>query len=295
MKRIFFFVLTNILVVATISIVMSVLGVQPYITAYGLNYEALLIFCSIWGFAGSFISLAMSKFMAKRMMGVQVLDPHGQYAGLVNRVHRLAKAAGISKMPEVGVYDSPEVNAFATGPSKNNSLVAVSTGLLQNMTEDEVEGVLAHEVAHVANGDMVTMALVQGVINAFVMFFARIAAFALQQAMRDEDDAPVGGGWSYYLTTILFEVLFGFIGMFVVAYFSRYREYRADEGGAKLAGREKMISALQRLQQQFEANRFVKDDPKMNAMKISTKDGLFALLSTHPKLEDRIAALQRGI
>lgn len=293
-KRIFFFMLTNILVVMTISLIMSLLGVNHYITSSGLDYNALLIFCSIWGFVGSFISLALSKFMVKRMMGVEVLDQYGQYSGLVNRVHKLAKAAGINKMPEVGIYDSPEVNAFATGPSKNNSLVAVSTGLLQNMSDDEVEGVLAHEVAHVANGDMVTMALVQGVINAFVMFFARIAAFALQNAMKsDDDDSPVGGGWSYYLTTMLFEMLFGFIGMFVVAYFSRYREYRADEGGARLAGREKMIAALQRLQTQFESDNFVKDDAKMNAMKISTKDGLFALLSTHPKLSDRITALQR--
>lgn len=293
-KRIFFFMLTNILVVMTISIILSVLGVNHYITASGLDYNALLIFCLVWGMVGSFISLAMSKFMVKRMMGVEVLDQYGQYSGLVNRVHKLAKAAGISKMPEVGIYQSPEVNAFATGPSKNNSLVAVSTGLLQNMSDDEVEGVLAHEVAHVANGDMVTMALVQGVINAFVMFFARIAAFALQNAMRsDDDESPAAGGWAYYLTTIAFEMLFGFIGMFVVAYFSRYREYRADEGGARLAGREKMIAALQRLQSQFESNNFVKDDAKMNAMKISTKDGLFSLLSTHPKLSDRIAALQR--
>jgi heat shock protein HtpX len=295
-KRIFFFMMTNILVVATISILMSILGVNHYITAQGLDYNALLIFCLLWGFVGSFISLAMSKWTVKKMMGVQVLEPHGQYAGLVSKVHQLSKAAGIQKMPEVGIYHSPEVNAFATGPSKNNSLVAVSTGLLNNMRDDEVEGVLAHEVAHVANGDMVTMALVQGVINAFVMFFARIAAFAIQQAMRsDDDDAPVGGGWSYYLTTILFEMLFGFIGMFVVAYFSRYREYRADEGGARLAGRDKMIAALQRLQQQFESNNFVKGEAKMNSMKISSKDGLFMLLSSHPKLTDRIKALQRHI
>lgn len=294
-KRIFFFMLTNIMVVATISILMSILGVNHYISAQGLDYNALLIFCLLWGFVGSFISLAMSKWTVKRMMGVQILNTNGQYAGLVTRVHQLAKAAGIQKMPEVGIYNSPEVNAFATGPSKNNSLVAVSSGLLSNMNDDEIEGVLAHEVAHVANGDMVTMALVQGVINAFVMFFARIAAFAIQQAMKsDDDDSPVGGGWSYYLTTILFEVLFGFIGMFVVAYFSRYREYRADEGGARLAGKDKMIAALQRLQQQFEHNNFVKNEAKMNSLKISSKNGLFAMLSTHPKLSDRIAALQRN-
>ena len=295
-KRIGLFLIMNMAVVITISIVMNVLGLNHYVTAQGIDHQALLVFCGLWGMVGSFVSLGMSKFMAKRMMGVQVIDPQmgGQYAALVNTVHRLAKAANLPKMPEVGIYNSPEVNAFATGPSKSNSLVAVSTGLINNMREDEVEGVLAHEVAHVANGDMVTMALVQGVINAFVMFFARIAAFALQNALRsDDDDAPVGMGWSYYLTTIVFEMLFGFIGMFIVAFFSRYREYRADSGGAHLAGRDKMINALKRLQQQFENGVFEKSDAKMNAMKISSKPGgLMALLSTHPRLEDRIKALE---
>lgn len=295
-KRVGLFIMMNIAVVVTISIVMNVLGINHYVTAQGLDYNALLVFCALWGFVGSFISLAMSKFMAKRMMGVQIIDPHmgGQYAALVNTVHRLAKAANLPKMPEVGIYNSPEVNAFATGPSKSNSLVAVSTGLLNNMREDEVEGVLAHEVAHVANGDMVTMALIQGVINAFVMFFARIAAFAIQNALRsDDDDSPAGYGWSYYLTTIVFEILFGVIGMIIVAFFSRYREYRADSGGAQLAGRDKMINALKRLEQQFEQGVFEKADAKVNAMKISSRPaGLMALLSTHPPLSDRIKALE---
>lgn len=292
-KRISLFLLMNIAVIATISIVMNLLGVKPYLTANGLNYEALLIFCGIWGMVGSFISLAMSKFMAKSMMGVQIQSENGPYHNLVNTVHRLAKAANLPKMPEVGIYNSPEVNAFATGPSKSNSLVAVSTGLLNQMSEEEVEGVLAHEIAHVANGDMVTMALIQGVINAFVMFFARVAAFAIQNAMRsDNDDRPVGHDWSYMLTTFVFEILFGFIGMFVIAFFSRYREYRADSGGARLAGRNKMIGALKRLQMQYEHGVFEKSDEKMNAMKISSKGGIMALLSTHPKLEDRIRALE---
>jgi heat shock protein HtpX len=297
-KRIGLFLLTNIAVMITISIILNVLGVNHYITSQGLDYKSLLIFCGVWGLAGSFISLAMSKFMAKRMMGVEILDPNrrigGKYEFLVSKVHGLSKAANLPKMPEVGIYDSPEVNAFATGPSKSNSLVAVSSGLLNNLSEDEIEGVLAHEVAHIANGDMVTMALVQGVINAFVMFFARIAAFAIQNALRsDDDDSPAGYGWSYYLTTIVFELLFGFIGMFIVSFFSRYREYRADSGGAALAGRHKMISALKKLQSQFENGIFEKGDAKMNAMKISSKSsGLYALLSTHPKLEDRIKALE---
>lgn len=295
-KRIGLFLMMNMAVILTISIVMNVLGLNHYVTAQGLDYQALLVFCGLWGFVGSFISLAMSKWLAKTSYGVQIIDPQmgGQYAALVNRVHRLAKAANLPKMPEVGIYNSPEVNAFATGPSKSNSLVAVSTGLLNNMTEDEVEGVLAHEVAHVANGDMVTMALIQGVVNAFVMFFARIAAFAIQNAMKsDDDDSPVGGGWAYYLTTIVFEILFGFIGMFIVAFFSRYREYRADSGAAHLAGREKMIAALRRLQQQYEHGVFEKADNKINAMKISTRSsGLMALMSTHPPLGDRIKALE---
>lgn len=294
-KRFFFFILMNILVVASITIITSILGVRNWVTAQGLNYESLIIFCLIWGMVGSFISLAMSKFMAKSMMGVQIVDQDPNFSHLVRKVHYLSQKAGLSKMPEVGIFQSPEINAFATGPSKNNSLVAVSTGLLHGMSDDEVEGVLGHEVAHIANGDMVTMALVQGVINAFVMFFARVAAFAVNQAMRSDDDEDSGftGGWSYFLTVIAFEFLFGFLGMFVVSYFSRYREYRADEGGAKLAGKSKMRSALVSLQRNFEvlstANQ--SDDKAIACMKISTKSSFMELLSTHPSLDKRIKAL----
>ncbi len=293
-KRVGLFLLTNIAVIAMVTIITQVFGLEPYMNANGLNYQALLIFCAIWGMVGSFISLAMSKFMAKQMMGVKIVEQNGQFSGLVNTVHRLAKAANLPKMPEVGVYDSPEVNAFATGPSKSNSLIAVSTGLLNGMTEDEVEGVLAHEIAHVANGDMVTMALVQGVVNAFVMFFARIAAFAVQNFLRGDDDE--GEGFSYMINFVLimvFQIVFGILGSVVVAFFSRYREFRADSGGAQLAGREKMVAALKRLQNQFERGNFNDDAPSMNAMKISTKASRFAaLLSTHPPLSTRIKALQ---
>lgn len=293
-KRFFLFALTNILVMVTVSIVISVLGLNHYVTAAGFDYGALMGFCLVWGFVGSGISLLMSKFMAKRMMGVNIVDERGQYGDLVRKVHLLAKSAGIEKMPEVGVYDSPEVNAFATGPSKNNALVAVSTGLLRQMNADEVEGVLAHEVAHVANGDMVTMALVQGVVNAFVMFFARIAAFALSQAMQGDrdDDRPAASGMAYHLTVMVFEIAFSFLGMFVVAYVSRMREFRADAGGARFAGKQKMIAALQRLKQKVD----LVDDSQgaMNTMKISSKKPLMAFLSTHPSLEDRIAALERA-
>lgn len=293
-KRIFLFVLTNILVMVTVSLLLSLLGVGGYLTSAGINYSSLMIFCLVWGFVGSGISLMMSKFMAKRMMGVEIVDERGPYGDLVRKVHHMAKAAGLQKMPEVGVYQSPEVNAFATGPSKNNSLVAVSSGLLSQMNTEEVEGVLAHEVAHVANGDMVTMALIQGVVNAFVMFFARIAAYALSQAIsgNEDDERPAGSGMAYHLTTMVFEILFSFLGMFVVAYFSRVREFRADQGGARFAGKHKMIAALKRLQQKIEMVDDSQDSIK--AMKISSKKGFMNFISTHPSLEDRIAALERS-
>lgn len=293
-KRIFLFMMTNILVMVSVSIVLSVLGIGQYVTAAGLNYGALMGFCLVWGFVGSFISLMLSKFMAKSMMGVEIVDDRGQYGDLVRKVHFYAKQAGIDKMPEVGVYHSPEVNAFATGPSKNNALVAVSTGLLQQMNSEEVEGVLAHEVAHVANGDMVTMALVQGVVNAFVMFFARIAAFALQNALSGDrdDDRPANTGWAYHLSVMVFEIAFSFLGMFIVAYFSRIREFRADKGGAQFAGKHKMVAALRKLQQKVQ----LVDDSQdsLKTLKIASNKGLMNFLSTHPSLEDRIAALERS-
>jgi heat shock protein HtpX len=198
-------------------------------------------------------------------------------------------------MPEVGIYQSGEINAFATGPSKSSSLVAVSTGLLDRMNDEEVEGVLAHEVAHIANGDMVTMALVQGVVNAFVMFFARIAAFALQNAMKsDDDESPVGGGLAHMFTVMAFEIVFGILGSMVVAFFSRIREYSADAGGARLAGKQSMIAALKRLESEYELNHFDRNqETSMAMMKISAKEsGFRALFSSHPKLSDRIKQLE---
>jgi heat shock protein HtpX len=292
-KRIFLFALTNILVMVTVSIILSLIGANAYLTPYGLNYESLAIFCLVWGFVGSGISLLLSKFMAKTMMGVKIVDNRGQYSDLVMKVHQLSKQAGLTKMPEVGVYDSPEVNAFATGPSKNNSLVAVSTGLLNQMNADEVEGVLAHEVAHIANGDMVTMALIQGVVNAFVMFFARIAAFAISQAMASKDSEERNPSpMVYHITVFVCEIFFSFLGMFVVAYFSRQREFRADFGSAKIGGKAKMIAALKRLQQKIDLVDDSQDSVK--CMKIASKKGLMSFLSTHPSLNERIATLERA-
>lgn len=294
-KRYSLFFLVNILVIITISATTSLLGLNHYLEANGINYEALLGFCLVWGMAGSLISLSLSRVMAKKMMKVQVLDSADRFqthADLINTVHRLARQAGIQKMPEVGVYSASDLNAFATGPTKNRALVAVSSGLLEQMDKDELEGVLAHEVAHIANGDMVTMTLLQGVINAFVMFLARVLAHAISAATRSSDSR----GNNYVLfrvLTVIFELVLSILGFMVVCAFSRHREFRADAGGAKLAGREKMKAALSKLQQKYS----VKEENSREAIaafKISAKSGhsLARLFATHPPLEERIKALQ---
>lgn len=286
-KRFFFFFLTNILILITLSIVLNFLGVGHYLTAQGIDYTALMLFCLVWGMGGAFISLAISRIMAKWMMGVKLINPqttNAQDRQLLDKVYNLCRKAGLSKMPQVGFYESPEINAFATGPTKSRALVAVSSGLLNTMNDQELEGVLGHEVAHIANGDMVTMTLIQGVVNAFVMFIARVIAFAVSQAVESRNRRMV-----HFITVIVLEILLSILGMMVVAYFSRHREFRADNGGAKLAGRESMIAGLRRLQRFVEGN----DDSHqaLNTLKISTKKR-FALLSTHPPLEERIRRLE---
>lgn len=297
-KRIGLFLAVNFLVIITLSVVTSVLGIRPYLTAYGIDYQALLGFCLVWGMGGAFISLAISRMVAKFAMGVQVIkedtrDPMLQQ--LLQTVHSLSKSAGLPKMPEVGIYDSPEINAFATGPTKSRALVAVSTGLLSRMGREEVEGVLGHEVAHIANGDMVTMTLIQGVVNAFVMFLARALAFVISQAMRGDRDDERGGGMSYFahhMLVMLLEMVFMVLGSIVVASFSRWREFRADSGGARLAGRESMIAALKGLQRNYERIDTA-SQPAIQTMKISGRSGgLMRLFSTHPALEVRIARLE---
>ena len=288
MKRIFLFVATNLAIMITLSIVLSILGIGGYrLPGGGLNYSALMVFCLVWGMGGAFVSLQLSRFMAKSALGVRLVDGrtgHHDLDWLHQTVRQLTERAGLP-MPEVGFYDSPEVNAFATGPSQRRSLVAVSSGLLRSMTRDEAEGVLAHEVTHIQNGDMVTMTLIQGVVNAFVMFFSRIIANIVRQ-MVDERNAYLVS----MLTTIVLDIAFGFVGMMVVAWFSRAREFRADAGGAGLAGHARMIGALQRLQQ----NQRLVDtsQPQLATMKIAGAKGWMALFSTHPPLEDRIRALQ---
>ena len=296
LKRIGLFFVVNALVVITISIILNMLGVKPYITAYGLDYESLMIFCLIWGTGGAFISLALSRVMAKWLMGVQVVpadtrDP--ELRDLVQMVHELSRSARLPVMPEVGVYESQEVNAFATGPSKSRSLVAVSTGLLHRMQRQEVKGVIGHEVAHIANGDMVTMTLIQGIVNAFVMFMARAIAYALTMAKGQEGEERQGTPMSYYAVQFVLEIAFMVLGSMVVAWFSRYREYRADSGGARLAGRENMIQALEGLKRTFEDVDPLAQ-PAIQALKISSRPGgIMRMFSTHPPLEDRIKRLKR--
>lgn len=297
-KRIGLFLAVNILVVTTISLILNLLGVGPYLTPYGLNYESLAVFCLVWGMGGAFISLAISRIMAKWSMGVQVIPPNThdpELRDLVQTVHHLARAAKLTVMPEVGVYDSPEVNAFATGPTKSRSLVAVSTGLIQRLNPDQIKGVLGHEVAHIANGDMVTMTLIQGVVNAFVMFLARAIAFALTMARgQDSNEERQGPSISYYIVQIVLEIVFMILGSIVVAWFSRYREYRADSGGARLAGRNNMVSALEGLKRTIDDIEPA-EQPALQALKISSKPGGFMrLFSTHPPLEERIERLKKA-
>jgi heat shock protein HtpX len=289
MKRIFLFVLTNLLIMVTLMIVLSVLGVTGYVTPDGLNYGALMVFSLVWGFGGAMISLAISRWAAKTAMGVQLVNGrsgHAELDWLYQTVEQLTRKAGLP-MPEVGIYESPEVNAFATGPSKSRSLVAVSSGLMRSMRREEVEGVLAHEVSHIQNGDMVTMTLVQGVVNAFSIFFSRVIANIIRQVVDERISTLV-----YFVATIVFDIIFTLLGMIVVAWFSRAREFRADAGAATLSSRNNMIAALQRLM----ANKALVDtsQPQLATMKIhGVRSGIFALMSTHPPLEARIAALQQ--
>jgi heat shock protein HtpX len=290
-KRIFLLILTNLAVVAVLTIVLGVLGIGRYVGPGGLNLGALAVFCLFWGMGGAFISLLISRWIAKRAMGVRLVDGRtGQEEldWLYRTVERLTQQAHLP-MAEVGFYESAEVNAFATGPSRSRSLVAVSSGLLRGMRRDEVEGVLAHEVAHIGNGDMVTMTLLQGVINAFVMFLARVVAFAIAARGNSRDDrSPM----LEYMVVIVLQIVFGILGSLITSWYSRQREFRADHGGATLAGRDRMIAALRRLA----ANRELVETahPELATLKISGAPGWMALFSTHPPLEARIAALENA-
>ncbi len=289
MKRILLFVLTNLAVVLVLGVVASLLGVNRYLTANGLNLGALLGYALIMGFGGAIISLLISKPVAKWSSGVQVIEQarNADEQWLVDTVKKLADQAGIG-MPEVGVFEG-DPNAFATGAFKNAALVAVSTGLLQNMTHEEIEAVLAHEVAHVANGDMVTMTLIQGVMNTFVVFLSRVIGYAVDSFLRKNDEENTGPGMGYWITTIVLDIVLGFAAAMVVAWFSRHREYRADAGAAQLMGRKQpMINALARL-----GGLHTAELPK-NVAAMGIAGGIGQLFSTHPPIEERIAALQNS-
>jgi len=297
-KRIFLFLATNLLIMVAITIVMGIVGwFFPGLShsTYGrhVDFTGLFVFCLVWGMGGAFISLQLSRWMAKKTMGVQLVDGatgHADLDWLYSTVQRLSREAGLP-MPEVGYYVSTEVNAFATGPSKSRALVAISTGLLQTMSRNEAEGVIGHELSHVANGDMVTMTLIQGVLNAFVMFFARIIGWAVGQAMQDRDNRDRGPNAMTYIVqmivTIVAQIALGILASFVTAWFSRQREFRADAGAAQLMGRKQpMVNALARLGGLHPA-----ELPKgLAAMGIA--GGIGQLFSTHPPIEERIAALQ---
>jgi heat shock protein HtpX len=293
LKRIFLFVATNIAIMVMVSLVLAVLGQLGVFDLAGAQ-GVLLIYCAVWGFGASLVSLLISRWMAKRAMGVKLVDGRTGNADLdwlYNKVGQLAQQANLP-MPEVGYYDSPEVNAFATGPSKKRSLVAVSTGLLRQMDKSEIEGVLAHEVSHIANGDMVTMALIQGVVNAFVLYLSHIVAAVVRNAFsRDDERGPSFlGVVAGQLVFIAAQIAFGLIGSMITAWFSRQREFRADAGAASLAGQGSMVAALRRLM--ANQGRVDTSVPEYATMKIAGARGLMALLATHPPLEQRIAVLE---
>ncbi|MDD5197279.1 MAG: protease HtpX [Candidatus Gracilibacteria bacterium] len=298
LKRIFLFLVTNLAIILVVTALIFVLeryfGIE--ITPNLSNgYQSLFIFALIFGFAGSFLSLAISRWMAKRAYNIQLLsesrlmDYDSKTQMVYTTVANIAKQNGIA-MPEVGVYESEDPNAFATGPSKNRSIVAVSTGLLESMTAAEIEGVIAHEMSHILSGDMVTMTLLQGVLNTFVIFFARIIGEVIDKTILKNDE---GHGWGYFLSVMIMELLLGILASLVLMTFSRYREYRADEGSSRLVGKDKMILALKRLQH-IVASREIVDDGKLTAFKIHSEKGFLHLFMSHPSLENRIKNLENN-
>lgn len=299
-KRVMLFVLTNILVIAVVSTLIQFLGLQPYLTNQGINYLSLLIFCALFGFVGAFISLQLSRWTAKRSMGVQLIDPANPRgrteSEVVDLVRSLCTRLNIRTLPEIGIYNSPELNAFATGPSQDRALLAISSGLLERMDPGSLEGVIGHEMSHIANGDMVTMTLLQGVVNTFVMFLSEIMVFAIENALRNRDDNRRGGGLGFFAQYMLIQLLQTVLMLLaspLIYFYSRRREYAADAGSARATGRENMIHALETLKRftQVQDNRA----PALSTFKINGRgQGLVALLyASHPPLDKRIEALKR--
>ena len=291
MKRVFLFLVTNLAIILVLSITLRILGVDRILdeSGAGLDYNSLLIFAAVFGFGGSFLSLMISKWSAKRMTGAQVIEEprNATEQWLVQTVRRQAEQAGIA-MPEVAIYDSPDINAFATGPGRNNALVAVSTGLLNSMSRDEAEAVMAHEITHVANGDMVTLTLIQGVVNTFVIFLSRVIGHLVDRVVFKVER---GHGPAFWITTIVAEIVLGILASIIVMWFSRQREFRADAGGASLAGRNKMVAALQALQRSV-GQPHLPDQMAAFGISGGIGQGLRRLFMSHPPLHERIAALQ---
>lgn len=295
-KRIALFFALNFVIVLTISTLLSLLNIGPYLTHYGLNLYSLSIFCLIWGMMGSLIALVFSRQIAKWTFSLKIIDPRQEtnpaFTQIYHTVVKLTQKIGLLEVPQVAIFHSPQANAFATGPSKRSSLIALSTGLLENLTQEEIEAVIGHELAHISNGDMVTMSLLQGLVNAFVMFLARIAAFFVSGLLKDQKKQA--SSTTFYLFTILFEIVFMMGGALILAGFSRFREYRADKGSAEILGAGPMIAALTRLKS-LEAEGSYKKDPRLEeaaAIMIARPKKTFALFSTHPSVEKRIAKLK---
>jgi heat shock protein HtpX len=288
-KRVFLFAITNIAILVTISIVINLLGIRPYLSEAGIDYQSLMALCLVWGFGGAFISLAISRMVAKWMMGIKLIEPtEPQFQWLYNMVEQLAKGAGLPRTPQIGIYDSPEVNAFATGPTRSRALVAFSTGILRTMDRTELEGVAGHEISHIANGDMVTMTLLQGVINAFVMFLSRVLGYLASQSVREESARVVN-----MLVTITLDILLSILGSLVVMWFSRRREFSADRSSARLVGPQKMIAALQNLERYTELAQVGNQGASLSTFKIAGKPrGFTRLFMSHPPLAERIEALR---
>lgn len=288
MRRVLLFLITNLAILAVLGTVLKILGVEPYLSQQGINYESLLIFAAVFGMGGAFVSLALSKWMAKRLTGAEVLTSPGseKEAWLVHTVSEIAGGSGIG-MPEVAIYRAEDMNAFATGMRRNNSLVAVSSGLLQRMDREEVRAVLAHEVSHIANGDMVTLALIQGVVNTFVIFLSRIIGYAVDRAVFKTER---GRGIGYWVTTIIAEIVLAILASIIVFWFSRKREYRADSGAAGIVGKRPMIDALRSLKASLQ-KAHLPDEMAAFGISGTKKRGLAALFATHPDLDDRIRAL----
>ncbi len=297
LKRILLFFALNIAIVLAISFILQVLHVGPYLTKHGLDIKMLAAFCLVWGIAGAFISLALSKQMAKWLLGVRIIDPYtnnNEERAIYDMVAKLSQQARLPTIPEVGIFDSTEPNAFATGPTKRRSLVALSKGLIRNLSKEEIEAVIGHEIAHISNGDMVTMTLLQGVINAFVMFLARVLAYVVSGLLSKNKDSRSGSSYiTFSLFTFLFEMVFMIFGMMVIAFFSRIREFRADRDSALLLGKAPMINALRKLERIHAPSETQTTQSVAALMITSTKKKSFLqLFATHPSISERIARLE---